>query len=994
MDVEGSRGRSQLVASIMDIVTSSFDPESDAQLRHKLPGSVDLDDIAEALEVLKEGGLHLKNDTGDGVSSSTGPKDRASGAGSGLKVLGGTAVLGLQRNEEEAFYEIFLDLRRKLLHNVKMCFGWTYLSSSLKGSVDGFTSLLHSNKSKLDQSYSAYGLWDDLQSRDVAVPLAAWAVATWADSSTANRAKIVELDKDGQALLSAMLAPERTVKWHGATAIHLLLENKKQPLSDVTAQWSTALLDMAAESCRHQDSLLAETALSALTSCVKECEAAKSMVLDQGLSIMRGLAKQTEADTIVQRALAEALFVATESGNRMPLEESKKWSGILLRWVCSRTSEKKTRSFGSSVLNRIIENLGRSGIPIFQAWLAMLLIDLVKASQEEAVRQKFVLLSKEAKARGSLQTEVTHSATHAAAQLAKVVSDEAAAAEASNGVGVIAESAAELPMADLLGLDTLHSAPNAGSKEQVHRVSVADAASAVLKAIKALTELSAEDDAHQKRIIEAGGLCLLKRFLLEDDYDQWASAEAEEVSRTVGANGGKGKHKKHNAKDGAHGDIPTSHLRKHAARLLMILSSQPGAVKVILGDQTWCEWLQKCAYGKIPGCRDPKVRSYAHMTLSNLYRTATENHQVKNGLSHDMQPRYTDMIYILNLDTRTWKYQPLLNLQNATETSKETEEDSADGVMLLKSDKDVKSDDLSISDLTGVEVASQNTVAATSQLEKDFEPVMDVVFVHGLCGGPFKTWRVNEEKPPSTISSRVVHYIDKEESGIEGSCWPSEWLPNDISQSRILTVKYKTNLSQWSGATLPLEEVSSILLEKLLAAGVGERPVAFVTHSMGGLVVKQMLFKAAQDESRSHLPKRTSGIIFYSCPHFGSKLADMPWRMGLLLRPAPSIGELRSGSPRLEELNHFIRQLHHKGDLQVLSFCETKVTPVVEGYGGWALRMEVVPIESAYPGYGDLVVLDGIDHVSSCKPVNHTDPAYLKAVEFLQKLKSCTSKTL
>ena len=32
------------------------------------------------------------------------------------------------------------------------------------------------------------------------------------------------------------------------------------------------------------------------------------------------------------------------------------------------------------------------------------------------------------------------------------------------------------------------------------------------------------------------------------------------------------------------------------------------------------------------------------------------------------------------------------------------------------------------------------------------------------------------------------------------------------------------------------------------------------------------------------------------------------------------------------------------------------MTPIVEGYGGWAFRMEIVPIESAYPGFGDLVV--------------------------------------
>ncbi|KAK3223737.1 hypothetical protein Dsin_010762 [Dipteronia sinensis] len=40
----------------------------------------------------------------------------------------------------------------------------------------------------------------------------------------------------------------------------------------------------------------------------------------------------------------------------------------------------------------------------------------------------------------------------------------------------------------------------------------------------------------------------------------------------------------------------------------------------------------------------------------------------------------------------------------------------------------------------------------------------------------------------------------------------------------------KTNLTQWSGASLPLQEVSTMLLEKLVAAGIGSRPVVFVTH--------------------------------------------------------------------------------------------------------------------------------------------------------------------
>jgi pimeloyl-ACP methyl ester carboxylesterase len=65
-----------------------------------------------------------------------------------------------------------------------------------------------------------------------------------------------------------------------------------------------------------------------------------------------------------------------------------------------------------------------------------------------------------------------------------------------------------------------------------------------------------------------------------------------------------------------------------------------------------------------------------------------------------------------------------------------------------------------------------------------------------------------------------------------------------------------------------IQEVSSILLDKLIAAGVGERPVVFVTHSMGGLVVKQMLLQAGQDAKCAHLVDQTSGIVWLQRPLF------------------------------------------------------------------------------------------------------------------------------
>jgi hypothetical protein len=69
---------------------------------------------------------------------------------------------------------------------------------------------------------------------------------------------------------------------------------------------------------------------------------------------------------------------------------------------------------------------------------------------------------------------------------------------------------------------------------------------------------------------------------------------------------------------------------------------------------------------------------------------------------------------------------------------------------------------------------------------------MDVVFVHGLRGGPFNSWRIADDKS-STTKAGLVESID-EDAGKEGTCWPREWLAADFPQARFFTVKYKVCL--------------------------------------------------------------------------------------------------------------------------------------------------------------------------------------------------------
>ncbi|KAM7279718.1 hypothetical protein ACFE04_006852 [Oxalis oulophora] len=920
LDISDSlKGRSMLVAAIMDIVTSNCDIEKES-FKPSLPADADLRDILAAIEVVEEGGMHVdgtsngdddENDSGKGIT------------GIGIKILEGKTVLGLSRTsrlmEVEHDSESADDIPKTL---------------ALLNKHDSLSNAKNSSNAVVP------GLWDDLHCQHVAVPFAAWALANWAMASELNRSHIQELDRDGQAIMSALMEPERSVKWHGSLVARLLLEDRNLPLNDSVSDWTSSLLSTISQASSNDDISLALVALSAFLLSIERSPEAHRFVMEKGLQKMRDIAKRTAKHQQVQASLAKALELLATKDTHLSLEESQKWSGILLSWMFGKSSSDPIRSSATKIISCILEDHGASSIPISQGWLAVMLNEILSFSKRSSTKGDSQPKS------GKVKTQVDESNILLASQTA----NQLAAAVVNIAVKqseITEESTDNFQLLDLLNMEPFVGPFKSLKKDNILKIDAADSALATLRGIKALTELCAEDTLCQDKITDFGILCLLRRFLLCDDYEKLAAMEAYDASRAP-----EGQERNLNDQDNNQSSLrvaPIGHIRRHAARLLTVLSLLPKAQKVILEDKTLCKWLDECAKGNIPGCSDAKIQSYARATLLNVLcnRKTRRNNSTDTENVNNVCPRYDDVIFLINPELPHWRSSRLIDQSN--------ESSLGEADCLNDTDK------FSLSEI----------------------PQVDVVFIHGLRGGPYKTWRIAEDK--TSTKSGLVEKIDQE-AGKTGTFWPGEWLSADFPKARLFTLKYKTNLTQWSGASLPLQEVSSMLLAKLVAAGIGDRPVVFVTHSMGGLVVKQMLYQAKKQNNENFL-KNTVGIVFYSCPHFGSKLADMPWRMGLVLRPAPSIGELRSGSPRLVELNDFIRHLHKKGKLDVLSFCETKLTPIVEGYGGWAFRMEIVPLESAYPGFGELVVLESTDHINSCKPLSKNDPSYTETLDFLRKLK-------
>ncbi|KAG8389996.1 hypothetical protein BUALT_Bualt01G0037400 [Buddleja alternifolia] len=934
-DVSDSlKGKSMLVAAIMDVVTSNCESVDKLSFKPLLPKNAEIRDIAAAIEVIEEGSMHWDEQHGDEDEDDGGKGIK----GIGIKVLGGTTVLGLSRTNGVA------DVEHSDAYNSRM--GKNASNNLLFNKINE-----NSPKRAKLASVVVPGLWDDLHSEHVAVPFAAWALANWAMASEVNRSHIQELDRDGHAVMSALIAPERSVKWHGSWLAQLLLEDRNLPLNDSISDWSSSLLSTISQASKTQDIPLAQVALSALLVSIERSPEAQEVVMDKGLHLMREAAKQTVKHKPVQESLAKALELINSRELHMSLEESQKWSPILLSWVFGKVSSDTIRSSAINILSHILEDYGPSSIPISQGWLTILLTDTLSSRKATLMKGSAQLISDKVKTQIDQSNVV--SATQTANQLANAVVNLAGAQ-----LGTATDSDDTFPLADLLSLEPFTGLFKNLKKDKAPKITAADSALATLKGIKALTEICAEDISCQHKITDFGVLCLLRRLLLEDDYEQLSAIEAYDASRALEAqervpsSSSTSDSSVVDTHDPSNLRVPaTAHIRRHAARLLTVLSALPNVQKAIVEDKLWCKWLEECARGQIPGCNDLKIQSYARATLLNAFcsdpaswNSESDGVPDSNSLNKRQEcPRYADMIFLINPELSHWK---------CTEQSMPGFNDNSSG------DDDNNS------------ATSTSGSRSCSNMES---PPLDIVFVHGLRGGPFKTWRLSEDK--SSTKSGLVEKID-EEAGKQGTFWPGEWLAADFPHARLFSLKYKTNLTQWSGASLPLQliylllqEVSSMLQMAEIGPWSGGKQSTSINlilvsrsvdlGSMGGLVVKQMLYQA-KAEKKDNFVNNTVGII----------------------------GELRSGSPRLVELNDFVRQRYKKKLIDVLSFCETKVTPIVEGYGGWAFRMEIVPMESAYPGFGELVVLDSTDHVNSCKPLSRTDPSYKDTLEFLQKLKS------
>jgi hypothetical protein len=181
----------------------------------------------------------------------------------------------------------------------------------------------------------------------------------------------------------------------------------------------------------------------------------------------------------------------------------------------------------------------------------------------------------------------------------------------------------------------------------------------------------------------------------------------------------------------------------------------------------------------------------------------------------------------------------------------------------------------------------------------------DVVFVHGLSGDADLTWRVGDGKR---------HWC--------------EWFLEDREDIAFWTFGYPVSASEWTGTAMPLEYRAINTLDILAGEGIGQKPICFIAHSLGGLLVKQMLHATLTGTVREYkaIGSLTCGIVFLATPHHGTVIANVASYFGAVLRSTVSVSELRVHEPRLVSLNEWFRNNVTELRIKIKVFCETRET--------------------------------------------------------------------
>ncbi|RAH78649.1 putative ribonuclease p/mrp subunit [Aspergillus japonicus CBS 114.51] len=181
------------------------------------------------------------------------------------------------------------------------------------------------------------------------------------------------------------------------------------------------------------------------------------------------------------------------------------------------------------------------------------------------------------------------------------------------------------------------------------------------------------------------------------------------------------------------------------------------------------------------------------------------------------------------------------------------------------------------------------------------EALADIVFVHGMMGSSHRTWYHEKGK----------------------TYWPKDLLSVDLPQARIMAFGYDVNVwHPWNQVSQEwitgyATDLLGSLSDRRATLALRTRPLVFIAHSLGGLVVQKALTMARESRNSDWhlrcLETYTIGLLFLGTPHRGASLATWGERLARVLNIVKPVNSQILGllEPRSRELLEMRRSFHN-----------------------------------------------------------------------------------
>ncbi|KAK7222706.1 hypothetical protein V2G26_010709 [Clonostachys chloroleuca] len=224
---------------------------------------------------------------------------------------------------------------------------------------------------------------------------------------------------------------------------------------------------------------------------------------------------------------------------------------------------------------------------------------------------------------------------------------------------------------------------------------------------------------------------------------------------------------------------------------------------------------------------------------------------------------------------------------------------------------------------------------------------VDIVAVHGL--NPRS--RDDTEHAWNTWRNRA-----------SGRLWLRDDLPQSTPDARIFIYEYNATAVYGKDKSTFVEKSNELLEAVRAERDDEERPILFLAHSMGGLLVKQALINASMNPKYRMIKDMTKGIAFFATPHHGGDMTLVS--LGSIATKIARTAGLQQGDDVLETLKSgsiFSDVMHEHWRHQMVEYNIVSF---------WGALDTVVPGESTKLGMsGDRehIVKLNADHKGVCK---------------------------